>query len=216
MRGNRKYYWDSCAFIAWLRGESLNPGELEGFEEIVKQVENGSATLFTSALTRSEVLEGKMLPSQKKTFAELFQRKNVLSVDISDRVLNLCREIREWNSKISTPDAIHLATAILYEADEFHTTDGGGKRKRAGDLLPLSGNVAGRDLKICTPQSNQLKLALKQADLIAEAKSEKTKAATTPAIEDSSPIRPSDSTTTDSQAGAKENAKTDSKEKGTE
>jgi hypothetical protein len=76
-------------------------------------------------------------------------------VDITDKVLTLSKEIREWNSKISTPDAIHLATAILYEAEEFHTTDGGGKRKRAGDLIPLNGNVAGHRLRICIPRADQ-------------------------------------------------------------
>jgi predicted nucleic acid-binding protein len=158
MPGKPKYYWDSCAIIAWLMGEKHAAGELEGFEEIVKQVENGKAVLFTSALTKSEVLEGRMTPEQKETFSELFQRKNLVLVEITDRVLTLSKEIREWNPKISTPDAIHLATAILYEADEFHTTDGGGKRKRPGDLLPLDGNVAGHNLKICTPRSDQYNL----------------------------------------------------------
>jgi predicted nucleic acid-binding protein len=158
MPGKLKYYWDSCAFIAWLTNEKRAPGEIEGLEEIVKQIENRVADLFTSEMTKTEVLEGRMTAEQRERFAKLFQRRNVVSVDATGRVWALVKEIREWNAKISVPDAIHLATAILYDADEFHTTDGAGKRKRGGDLIPLNGNVAGHKLKICKPQGQQYTL----------------------------------------------------------
>lgn len=162
MAGNPKYYWDSWAFIRWLKG-SGSPGEIEGLSSIVKAVEEGTATLFTSALTGNEVLDGKMTTKQKDDFKKLFQQKNVVRVDVTNRVLEKSKSIREWNSKISTPDAIHLATAILYEADEFDTNDGGGKRKRGGDLIPLSGNVDGYPLKIVNPLGAQPKLFYKKA-----------------------------------------------------
>ena len=151
MPGKRKkYYWDSCAFIIWLdqKGDQMI---VDGLAQVVKGVESGQADLFTSAITRTEVLKGKMTPEQRDKFNRLFQRRNVVPVDVTGRVLDLSEQIREWKPKISVPDAIHLATAILYEADEFHTTDGGGKRKRTGDLLPLDGNVAGHKLKVCVP-----------------------------------------------------------------
>jgi len=158
MLGKRKkYYWDSCSFIKWLdeKGDRM---DIDGLAEVVKAVENGHAYLFTSELTKTEVLEGKMAAEQSDKFKRLFQRRNVVPVDVTGRVLGLSKQIREWNSKISTPDAIHLATAIIYEADEFHTTDGGGKRKRGGDLLPLDGNVAGHNLRICRPKADQYNL----------------------------------------------------------
>lgn len=157
MAGNPKYYWDSWAFIRWLKG-SGSPNEIEGLSNIVKAVEEARATLFTSALTTNEVLDGQMTEKQKESFKKLFQQKNVVVVDITNRVLEKSKSIREWNGKISTPDAIHLATAILYEADEFDTNDGGGKRKRPGDLIPLSGKVAGHALKIVNPLAAQPKL----------------------------------------------------------
>ena len=55
--------------------------------------------------------------------------------------------------KIKTPDATHLATAIIYEAEEFHTLDGGGERQRPSDLLRLNGDVAGYPLHIRMPVS---------------------------------------------------------------
>ncbi len=151
MPGKRKkYYWDSCAFILWLNGKG-NQLVVDGLAQVVKEVESGQADLFTSALAKTEVLRGKMNADQRDKFNRLFQRRNVVAVDITGRVLALSEEIREWQPKISVPDAIHLATAITYDAVELHTTDGGGKRKRGGDLLPLNGNVAGHKLKICAP-----------------------------------------------------------------
>ncbi len=154
----KKYYWCSCAFILWLDGNG-DPQDVDGLEEVVREVEAGRADIFTSAFTKTEVLEGKMTDTQRTLFNKLFQRRNVVPVDVTTRVLDLSTKIRNWNPKISSSDAIHLATAIIYEADEFHTTDGGGKkRKHAGDLLPLNGNVAGYPLKICKPQARQFSL----------------------------------------------------------
>ena len=51
---------------------------------------------------------------------------------------------------MSTPDAIHRATAILYRVTEFHTFDHDGNAKLLGSL-PLSGNVGGYRLTICKP-----------------------------------------------------------------
>jgi predicted nucleic acid-binding protein len=150
----KKFYWCSCAFILWLNGRGALE-DIEGLAEAARNVEKGDADLFTSAITRTEVLRGKMTDVQREKFSKLFQRRNVVQIDVTTRVLDMAGKIREWNGKISTPDAIHLATAILYEADEFHTTDGGGKRKRPGDLIPLSGNVAGHKLVIRKPLATQ-------------------------------------------------------------
>jgi predicted nucleic acid-binding protein len=161
MPGNRgkKYYWDSCLFLTWLKNEPRKPGEAEGIEEVVRLVHSNKAEIFTSVLTVTEVLESKMTDAEKTRFQDLFKRPNVVQVDVDSRVAGLAAEIRGHylaiGAKISAPDSIHLATAIHYEADEFHTTDGGGDRKRKGDLIPLSGDVAGHKLVICTPFSRQ-------------------------------------------------------------
>jgi hypothetical protein len=52
---------------------------------------------------------------------------------------------------LTTPDAIHLATAIYYGASEFHTFDERDEPRRRRALLPLSGNVAGYPLVIIKP-----------------------------------------------------------------
>jgi len=55
--------------------------------------------------------------------------------------------------KVATPDSIHLATALIYEADEFHTLDGAGPHKKASDLIRLNGDPCVEGLKIIAPSA---------------------------------------------------------------
>ena len=59
---------------------------------------------------------------------------------------------------IRVPDAIHLASAIQYEATEFHTFDGVRSGVNKGGLLTLDGNVGAHRLRICAPKAEQLNL----------------------------------------------------------
>ncbi len=52
---------------------------------------------------------------------------------------------------LTTPDAIHLATAIIYRANEFHTFDEHNETRKRRALLPLNGNVAGYPIVVCKP-----------------------------------------------------------------
>ena len=51
-------------------------------------------------------------------------------------------------------DAFHLATALHYTVNEFHTLDGSGRHGRRTDLLKLNGNVAGARLIIVQPNTS--------------------------------------------------------------
>lgn len=163
MKGKKKIYWDACIFLAWLQNEPCKPGVMEGIEETVRQVHNNEVILFTSIMTQTEVLESKMSKAAGTKFENLFKRRNVLWVNHDPRVGRLSHDIRDYYAQrginISQADSVHLASAILYEADEVHTLDGSGKRKRHADLLPLNGNVAGHKLKIMEPYVVQLSLA---------------------------------------------------------
>lgn len=53
-------YWDACIFLAWLQDEPLDPGIMEGIEDIVRRVNNNEAILVTSIMTRTEVLDSRM------------------------------------------------------------------------------------------------------------------------------------------------------------
>ncbi|HZP21989.1 MAG TPA: PIN domain-containing protein [Terriglobales bacterium] len=119
-------------------------------------MEINESLLFTSAVTRGEIYFGKLDLNQKNMYARLMRRSNVQEVDADPRVMDRASAIREYHEarkqKVKTPDAIHLATAVLYRADEFHTMDGlqkdGSKHRK---LLALSGDVGGYNLKIVHP-----------------------------------------------------------------
>jgi hypothetical protein len=101
-------------------------------------------------------------------FQGFVKRINRVGVDI--KIAALAHDIRNHytgrraehaDKTLSTPDAIHLATAILYRVDEFHTFDRDGNAKNLG-LLPLSGNVGGHKLTICKPEAKHPELDLRK------------------------------------------------------
>ena len=126
------------------------------------------AYLGPSALTTVEVLSSKLPVGFETLFNEFMKRVDRVNVD--PKVALLAHDIRnhyatksdEFGGKtISTPDAIHLATAIFYRADEFHTFDEGGSGKSLG-LIPLSNNVGGHRLIICKPEARYPSLDLRK------------------------------------------------------
>ena len=154
------YYWDSCAFIAWLDGgEGHHPEVIAGLDEIAKEVNEKRAILCTSVNTSTEILQGKLTPEQSIRLQNLFKRRNVSRINVDDRIAQKASGIRNYynerNVRIKTPDAQHLATAIIYEVDEFHTLDGYGERQRPNQLLALNGDVAGYPLHIRVPTALQ-------------------------------------------------------------
>src|SRR5437870_6015599 len=156
-------YWDACIFLAWLKDEPCEAGVMEGIEDTVKRVNDNEVVLVTSVMTQTEVLESKMPKEAQTKFDNVFKRRNVQWINHDTRVGKLSHDIRDYYAQrtisLSSPDSVHLASAILYRADVFYTLDGSGKKKR-GHLLPLDGNVAGHKLKIAKPYKSQLSLKL--------------------------------------------------------
>jgi hypothetical protein len=101
-------------------------------------------------------------------FSGLMKRIHPLSMDI--KIAQVAHDLRNYYSEkrdqyggktLSTPDAIHLATAIIYRVTEFHTFDQDGDAKHLG-LLPLSGDVGGNRLIICKPRARNPQLDLRK------------------------------------------------------
>jgi predicted nucleic acid-binding protein len=153
----RAFYWDANVFIAWLKAETCwPPAVIAGMNDVAREVTENRAILFTSALTSTEIFQGTLTTAQKAKLSELLQRSNVNQVAADTRITDRASVIREYyntrGDKIKTPDAIHLATAIIYKADEMQTMDGlDMKRTKKTKLLALSGNVAGYNLLVVNP-----------------------------------------------------------------
>ncbi len=171
---NPHYYWDTCIFVAWLKDEKTRqPGEMDAIRDCIKKFNKRELYLMTSVLTITEISILKIPAGTETLLEEVMQRPNFSKISIDMRVAKLARDLRNYylvrnqdfrGKTLTVPDALHLATAILYRADEFHTFDENGDKNSLG-LLPLNGNVAGHDLKICRPPiSQQLGLALRDEE----------------------------------------------------
>ncbi len=173
--GKPQYYWDTAPLIAWIKDEQRDdPSEMDGLADVIEQVEQGKAILMTSVLWRVEVLNDSLSPEQKQKLSAIFQNRYIQELAIDARVMDLASEIRNYHKSnqarpdvmknIRTPDAIHLASAIHYEATEFHTLDGKKVDGTPKGLLTLSGNVAGHRLIICAPKAEQARLRFPNDD----------------------------------------------------
>lgn len=155
---NPLYYWDTCLFLSWIKDEQRNSGEMDGVREIIERSKRRDCRIMTSVITNVEVLQSKIPAGVDTMFVALMKRVSRVSVD--GKVAQMAHDIRDYYAKaggrkLAVPDALHLATAIINRADEFHTFDG-------DDLIPLSGNVAGNRLVICKPEARSPGLDLRQ------------------------------------------------------
>lgn len=156
--GKPVYYWDSCLFIAWMTNEKREDGDMEGLAEVVAMVDAQECFVVTSVTTRREVLDSTMSPESGDKFRSLVGHPSFTFANVSFPISDLASQIRDFykgikpqSIRVKLPDATHLATAIAYEVDEFHTFD-------ADDLIRFNGNVAGYKLKICKPSAVQKRL----------------------------------------------------------
>jgi predicted nucleic acid-binding protein len=141
---------------------------MDGVREVVERVRRRDVLLVTSVLTTTEVLQSSLPAGMDTLFHGLMRRLEQKSIDI--KISRLAHDLRDHYSQrraefdgktLSTPDALHLATAILYRVSEFHTFDEKNGRNSLG-LLPLSGDVAGHTLKICKPIAQNPELDLRR------------------------------------------------------
>jgi predicted nucleic acid-binding protein len=150
-RAEKIYYWDTCIFLAILKGETRAPGEMEGARAVATAIERGDAVLLTSVITRTEILDGKIPPESLEILDALFKRPNLQRADVTQAISDLAHNIRDQldrnGTKIKTPDALHFATAVVYRVDEFHTFD--------NQLLSLDGSPIVNSLRIVKPRTRQ-------------------------------------------------------------
>lgn len=163
------YYWDTCLFLAWIKDEQRKSGEMDGVREFIERCKRREAKIITSTLTNVEALQSQLPAGMERLFNDFMKR--IPRIGMDSKISSMAHDIRDYyqrnkdqnNGKLLTaPDAIHLATAVMYRAAEFHTFDDGksGSSKNLG-LLGLSGNVAGHRLTICKPQARNPGLDLR-------------------------------------------------------
>ena len=161
MSGTKIYYWDACAYLAWLKNEEAAYGKdsIDALGKIIKENFERKAEIATSTITIIEVLSSSLAEEQEKRFRASFRPTNHVMYDVDPPIAFKAREFRERllkdvsGKKLPTPDAIHLATAVICRASAFITFDDGKKNKHSFGLLGLSKDARIDGLEICRPEA---------------------------------------------------------------
>jgi hypothetical protein len=113
---------------------------------------------FTSTLTIVEVLSADLTMQQEELFHKSFRPQDHIRYDLDPPIALKARDFRrrclgdKSGKTLSTPDAIHLATAAICAAGEFLTFDKGGSDKKYLGLLGLSKDPRIDELLINQPE----------------------------------------------------------------
>ena len=180
MSGRHKaqsYYFDACIYLAYLQNDtaSYSKRKIASIGTVWSRSERGDVAVMTSTVTITEVLSHKLSRDAEKKFFQAINFAHQVE-DVTPPIALRAREYRDYYQKkpvqvpggdkkairsgLTTPDAIHLATASINRCDEFWTFDGcavGSAKKDIG-LLWLGNSVGDDSLIICQPESGELEL----------------------------------------------------------
>lgn len=171
MAGIEFEYWDSCVFLAFLKNETTHGlDELESLKEQARKFDLGTLGLVTSTITVTEIYEARLNADEVAKFRSMYSRSNFQFIDAAYQVCLTASEIRGYYKDKpviningvhlypSTPDAIHVASAIAAQiqhknAIKLITFDSKNKApKNELALTNLSGIIANKwTLTICRP-----------------------------------------------------------------
>jgi predicted nucleic acid-binding protein len=167
-------YWDACIFYEHLREEQTEPRKRQAIDDCLEQNKQKRNRICTSVITHLEVIPKKLDKKLDQQYWDKFQSLYFFDIEVDRNVIGLAREIKDYyyvqsdpggaNYKmLSTGDALHLATAIIHQANEFYTRD---KSSKGGNIkllgLPESspnGKICGtHDLRVLSPEVSQGRL----------------------------------------------------------
>lgn len=154
MNGN-KLLWDSCIFYTVLKGEDRRSGELDILHEQITKFNEGNLVIIASTLLLVEVRQSKLNSEKMEKFRQMLDRSNLVLADVSPSIAERAATLRnelcnDQGKHLSTPDAIHVATAIELEV-EMWTNDSLDNLNTAG-ILSLAEEIKSKyDIVICRP-----------------------------------------------------------------
>ena len=135
-----KIYWDSCAWIGLVNAE---PDKLPALHAVYSLARRGLVEIWTSTMAVVEVnrLESEMQmpkpipPESLAKLDDLLFQPFVKLINLDQIVAKRARKVvRETVGLRKKPDAVHLASAIIWNIPLFHTYDN-------DDLLHLNGSI---------------------------------------------------------------------------
>ncbi len=152
MGDQKKVYWDACAWLGLLNGETEKSHALE---IVWNGAEKGDIQIWTSTFCIAEVFKvkcekdwTKLSPENDDKINNMFNQPFVELVQVDLEIAQLAKKLLRTHETLKKPsDAIHLATAVAWDLEQFHTYDG-------CDLLKLDGEITtdnGNQIIICKP-----------------------------------------------------------------
>lgn len=124
-------YWDACAWISYIQKEM--PGKGKSFTdpryamctETLKKAEAGECEIATSAFTLAEVCKRPLDPtSPANKLSSFFDQPYIILIPVDKQVGLQAQSIQLAGlSGLKPQDAIHLASAMVWNIPVFHTFD---------------------------------------------------------------------------------------------
>ena len=169
----------SCVYVAHLaRERSYPPAMVNAIADLWTDNGRGGTSIITSSLTVTEVTECLLmlgLKAELEEFQSRFSDGLHESIDVDPVIADRAARYRVHYQKhplkhpnkpdpftnLTTADAIHCATAVIYGAKELWTFDGiksKNDKQRSIKLLWLGNRVADDDLLIVAPTAGELRL----------------------------------------------------------
>ncbi|HHV79052.1 MAG TPA: type II toxin-antitoxin system VapC family toxin [Firmicutes bacterium] len=113
-------YLDTSVFLAYFKGEN---GRVEDCQAVLREAEAGQIRALSSVLTLAEACRGNSMIDEQLQRIDAFFEHSWLRVVVLDRRIAIKARKLAREYKLKPPDAIHLATAIVYGAQCFYTYD---------------------------------------------------------------------------------------------
>jgi predicted nucleic acid-binding protein len=138
----RRVSWDACTWIALIQKEKIRDASGTITEDretlckaVIRAAEAGKIEIATSTLSLVEVCKNPTIRSTgDDEITAYFEHDYVLVVALDRFVGERARQLMQGRyAGLKPPDAVHLATAAVSNAEELHTYD--------DDLLALDGVI---------------------------------------------------------------------------
>lgn len=158
-------YWDTCLFLTYLQNKPEERELVEIVSALLRRAESGETLIVVSALVLAEIRPLRAYePGHAEVIWDLFHtnRPYLKMVGVSPRIAELASTIGSEHN-ITSPDAVHVATAWSERVDVMFTQDGARdkERRRSGQLLFYDGKIGKPPLKIempTRPPNSQIEL----------------------------------------------------------
>lgn len=162
---------DSCVFISYLKGDDPDrtTEEKTNLNGFFSDFIEGKIHVIFPTFERVEILACELPDGAMKIFQDFIDRPNFDEVPTSTAIAEVAAEIRNENAekrrkhsdihRISTPDAVVLATAAIHGCSIVYTFDGASGTKKDRKLLSFDSlDLAGYVLHIKRPESSQTEI----------------------------------------------------------